>query len=72
MLLVQAGGPKMRSIYGVYDTKEDGLCIGIFKGAKAVAKQFNMQQESVYACVTRGTRIKQRYEIKKLKLWEER
>ena len=60
----------MVATYGVYDTREDGLCIGIFKGAKAVAERFGMSKGSVYCSVSRGCKIKHRYEVKKL--WEER
>ena len=60
----------MTAIYGVYDTREDYLCIGIFKGAKQVAKYFDMSKGSFYCSVSRGCKIKHRYEVKKL--WEER
>ena len=60
----------MASIYGLYDAKENGVCVGIFKGAKAVAERFGMSKGSVYSSISRGCKIKHRYEVKKL--WEER
>lgn len=55
-----------RLIYGLYDLKNNEICIGLFT-AKELINQFNLTIQSFYCQVSRKQLLKNRYEVAKFK-----
>jgi hypothetical protein len=53
-------------MYGIYDTKENEQCVGIFLRIKDIAKYFNTSSHSISSTICRGGLRKHRYLIKKI------
>lgn len=59
----------MAVIYGAYDTKNNEE-VAVVGTPKEVAEYFKMSIKSLYSSVTKGCRIKHRYQIEKIDLRE--
>lgn len=57
-------------MYGVYDTKENEQCMGIFKTRKDVAKYFNTSSSSIGSSISREELRQHRYLIKRIEVRE--
>lgn len=53
-------------MYGIYDTKDNELCVGVFLSRKEVAKYFNTSYESIGSSICRKEKRGHRYLIEKI------
>ena len=62
------GGARSGSLklYALYDTKNGGICVGVFEGGEAVAEYTGNTLGSVYAAVSNDRKLRARYEIVKI------
>lgn len=53
-------------MYGIYDTKNNEQCLGIFEKIKDIAKYFNTSEHVIRSTITRKSKRKHRYLIIKI------
>ena len=53
-------------MYGIYDTKENEQCMGIFLKPKDVAKYFKTSSGTIRSTICRGELREHRYLIKRI------
>lgn len=53
-------------MYGIYDMRNNEMCVGVFLSRKEVAKYFNTTSESIGATICRKEKKKHRYLIVKV------
>lgn len=53
-------------MYGVYDTKNNEQCVGVFNDLKEIAKYFNTSVDCIGSTITRKSKRKHRYLIIKI------
>ena len=61
----------LEKVYGLYDTKDKNQCVGIFKKAKNIAKYTGNTIGSIYSAISKGNKVKARYEIVKIRVDQE-
>lgn len=54
-------------MYGIYDTKNNEQCLGIFEKIKDIAKYFNTSEYVIRSTITRKSKREHRYLITKIK-----
>ena len=58
-------------MYGIYDTKENEQCVGIFLSIKDIAKYFNTSSQSISSTICRKELRKHLYLIKRIEANED-
>lgn len=53
-------------MYGVYDTKNDEQCVGVFKYRKEIAEYFNTTVNCIGTTITRKHKRKRRFLIERI------
>lgn len=65
----------MKTVYGLYDSKQNNICVGIFDRAKDVADYLDIKVDSIYVAISTtgkvGKKIGEDYKIKKIEFEEE-
>jgi len=54
-------------IYGVYDTKNNEQCVGVFDTAREIGLYFNKSTSSIHSAICRQNKINARFIIIKIK-----
>lgn len=54
--------------YGVYDTKDDYLLVGMFDSIKEISIYFGLTVGSVTSMISRKQKLKHRYKVEKVRL----
>lgn len=57
-----------KSGYGVYDTKDNYLLVGVFDSIKDISIYFGLTKGSILSMISRKQKLKNRYIVEKVEL----